>query len=685
MKNLFTFLCLIILLPHGKIFSQNCSVTISGGNCAGTSLLADVNGGAVAKLSWYQYNSNVFTADTISSPASVSVVAGNHGSGPSSNQFGFPSGGICVDTAGSVYVADILNNRIQKWAKGAATGVTVAGGNGQGSAANQLNHPRDVFVDAAGNIYVSDGTNHRIQKWAPGAASGITVAGGNGAGFAANQLNGPQGIYVDAQGNIYIADVYNYRVQKWNAGAIKGVTVAGGNGPGSAANQLQFPIDVYLDGAKNVYIADAFIEDASNHRVQKWAPGATTGVTVAGGNGEGSGANQFGFLLGIFVETDGTVYATDNGVSGINIGRVQKWLPGAQSGITVAGGHTSGSDILGYPTGVARDKNGLLYVLDGVYSPKVQKYILTNGKVDKTFAPSQPGSYTVQAVLKNGCTATSNNLVVYAKPDAPIIYPTETGSKNNLCAGGIDTFFVYAWDDTTNYTWKIPKLCSLVANYNDSIVISVPPGFISGKLTVNGANLCGTGASDTITLLGRPAKPGVVSGLRRVFANQHGLVYSIANDNISHHWLVPQDATIRSGQGTNSIVVDWGSLPGLVSVNSYNDCGALPYKEVEVSLRGGIAATGPGNTNIKVIDKTGASLFPNPAANNVTVRFNSINQMNYTIELQAMNGAILMQKNIIATRGSNSFNIDVSRYASGIYLINIKNADGNTRLKLTRE
>jgi len=50
-----------------------------------------------------------------------------------------------------------------------------------------------------------------------------------------------------------------------------------------------------------------------------------------------------------------------------------------------------------------------------------------------------------------------------------------------------------------------------------------------------------------------------------------------------------------------------------------------------------------------------------------------------------MNGAILMQKNIIATRGSNSFNIDVSRYASGIYLINIKNADGNTRLKLTKE
>jgi hypothetical protein len=167
--------------------------------------------------------------------------------------------------------------------------------------------------------------------------------------------------------------------------------------------------------------------------------------------------------------------------------------------------------------------------------------------------------------------------------------------------------------------------------------------------------------------------------------NQPGLIYSIVSDNINHHWTVPPGATIRSGQGTNSIVVDWGSLPGLVSVNSFNDCGVSQYRAVEVSLRDGIAITGSGHTDIKVIDKTGASLFPNPAINNVAVRFNSTNQMSYTIELQNMNGSILMQKNMIATTGLNSFNIDISRYASGMYLVNIKNAERNIRLMLTKE
>ena len=55
-------------------------------------------------------------------------------------------------------------------------GVTVAGGNGQGSAANQLYSPMGITLDASGNIYIVDMYNDRIQKWAPGATEGITVA-----------------------------------------------------------------------------------------------------------------------------------------------------------------------------------------------------------------------------------------------------------------------------------------------------------------------------------------------------------------------------------------------------------------------------------------------------------------------------------------------------------------------------
>lgn len=90
----------------------------------------------------------------------------------------------------------------------------VAGGNGRGSADNQLT-PSDIFVDAAGNIYVVDGDNHRVQKWAPGASAGITVAGGNGLGSAANQLSFPSSVFLDQAGNIYVSDRGNNRIQKF--------------------------------------------------------------------------------------------------------------------------------------------------------------------------------------------------------------------------------------------------------------------------------------------------------------------------------------------------------------------------------------------------------------------------------------------------------------------------------------
>ena len=53
---------------------------------------------------------------------------------------------------------------MQKWTLGATSGTTVAGGNGKGAAANQLNFPKNVIVIALGNIYISDTYNQRRQK-----------------------------------------------------------------------------------------------------------------------------------------------------------------------------------------------------------------------------------------------------------------------------------------------------------------------------------------------------------------------------------------------------------------------------------------------------------------------------------------------------------------------------------------
>ena len=97
-----------------------------------------------------------------------------------------------------------------------------AGYSGDGSAATSagLFYPGGVAVDAARNIYIADTYNYRIRKVN---TNGIisTVAGnstigysGDGGAATSAGLNYPVGVAVDAAGNIYIADRYNNRIRK---------------------------------------------------------------------------------------------------------------------------------------------------------------------------------------------------------------------------------------------------------------------------------------------------------------------------------------------------------------------------------------------------------------------------------------------------------------------------------------
>ena len=83
----------------------------------------------------------------------------------------------------------------------------------------------------------------------------------------AAQFNNPEGVTVDGAGNVYVADYGNFTVFRNGlpGSSSSGVTVAGGNGPGSAANQIYYPSDVKVDGDGNIYV----LEEA-NHRVQKF-------------------------------------------------------------------------------------------------------------------------------------------------------------------------------------------------------------------------------------------------------------------------------------------------------------------------------------------------------------------------------------------------------------------------------
>ena len=87
--------------------------------------------------------------------------------------------GLVIDSENSLYIADLNNSRVQKWAKHAWTGQTVAGQSSGASGSNSasLNTVGGIAVDDGKNLYVVDTYNCRVQYWLSGASSGTKVAG----------------------------------------------------------------------------------------------------------------------------------------------------------------------------------------------------------------------------------------------------------------------------------------------------------------------------------------------------------------------------------------------------------------------------------------------------------------------------------------------------------------------------
>jgi glucose/arabinose dehydrogenase len=131
--------------------------------------------------------------------------------------------GIAVDSSGNVYVADSLNQRIQKFT---SSGSFLAQWGSFGNGVGQLDRPVGVAVDGSGNLYVTDSGNHRLLKFT---ADGSLLAQWGGYGSAAGEFALPNGVATDSDGNLYVADTGNQRIQQF--GPVAAIAVTGNSIP----------------------------------------------------------------------------------------------------------------------------------------------------------------------------------------------------------------------------------------------------------------------------------------------------------------------------------------------------------------------------------------------------------------------------------------------------------------------
>lgn len=113
---------------------------------------------------------------------------------------------------------------------------------------------------------------------------------------SATTLNGAQDLAFDANNTLYVTDYYNARIQKFIGGSATAVTVPG--------LTLSYPAAIQVGNNGGLYISDS-----NNYRILRVLNGNVT--VVAGGRGSGSGVDQIGNCLGIYVDSNNNIYVSD--------------------------------------------------------------------------------------------------------------------------------------------------------------------------------------------------------------------------------------------------------------------------------------------------------------------------------------------------------------------------------------
>ena len=208
------------------------------------------------------------------------------------------------------------------------------------------------------------------------AGNGTTGSSGDGGNATAAQLYYPFDVAVDAGGNLYISDQANSLIRKVSTTGIistfagTGAASFGGNGGPATAAQIDFPQGLAIDATGNMYIADG-----DNDYIRKINTSGVISSIAGNGSGGNTGdggqatAAELSFPTGVAVDGSGNIYIADkenNSIRRVNASGIISTMAGTGvAGYSGDGGAATAAK-LNNPSGVVVDAAGNVYIGDKI-------------------------------------------------------------------------------------------------------------------------------------------------------------------------------------------------------------------------------------------------------------------------------------------------------------------------------
>ena len=180
-----------------------------------------------------------------------------------------------------------------------------------------------------------------------------------------------------------------------------------------------------------------------------------------------------------------------------------------------------------------------------------------------------------------GCTAATSTVKNITVNPLPGPAGTITGIPS-VCAGDSGVHYsVASIVNATTYIWNLPAGGTITSGSGtNSIVVSYSITAVSGNITVQGINNCGSGtisAPYPVIVVPLPSAAGTITGNNSVCEGDAGVVYTVSpiTNATGYEWTVPTGAIIVNGANTNSITVNFPppSSSGNITVYGTDFCG----------------------------------------------------------------------------------------------------------------
>jgi sugar lactone lactonase YvrE len=400
-----------------KIASPTAIVSDAAGNL----YFADRDNHSVRKID---------TAGNITTVAGSGIEGFDGDGGPATSALLDTPGGVALDAAGNIFIADTKNHRIREVSNGvittyAGTGTASFCGDGGPPTSACLFLPMGIAFDSSGELYIADSGNNRVRLVSGGIIS--TVAGtafqgnaGDGGPAASATLDVPNGVMIDSSGTLYIADSSNERIRTVSAGVISAFAATGtegysGDGGAATASQMANPSTVREDPFGRFLVADT-----NNQVIRQIASGTIT--SVAGTDLEGPALGNAPAAAVFDTPTDTVPVITGFFVTDTNNQRIRRVDYSALDFGNIPVGSTSGVKLITLSnSGTANVTISTLQltgsafrVVTGGSCPATLPFTITPSTsciVNVVFSPATTTTYAEKAVLTDNSPGSPQTVI----------------------------------------------------------------------------------------------------------------------------------------------------------------------------------------------------------------------------------------------------------------------------------